>query len=552
LNRLRNILTLNPVFLGLAVFYVFSFVVAGSHSSKAISPITDNGDGTYTNPIIHADYSDPDVIRVGDDFYLTASSFNSAPGLPILHSKDLVNWRIIGHAFQQQIPRDVFSKPQHGNGVWAPSIRFHNGEFYIYYGDPDFGIYMVKARNPRGPWSTPLLVRQAKGWIDPGPFWDDDGNAYLVHAWANSRAGIKSILTINRMNAEGTRVLDEGRMVFDGHQHHPTIEGPKLYKRNGYYYIFAPAGGVPTGWQTVLRSKNIYGPYEDRIVMDQGRTAVNGPHQGGWVELKSGESWFAHFQDKGAYGRIVHLQPLKWINDWPVIGSDPDGDGKGEPVMTFRKPDVGKTYSLTVPQTSDEFDAQTVGLQWQWQANYDQRWVQLNARKGWMRLYAVPKPAGVANLWSVPNLLLQKFPAEEFTVDTRVDPRKIQVGAKAGIVVMGLDYSYLAVERTAGGWRLLKVSCKNADTGASESEEASAMFEGNQIDLKVTVSKGAVCTFSYSKDGVTFTAIGEPFVARPGRWIGARVGLFFLSDSPAAGSYADFDWFRFRSVKVVL
>jgi beta-xylosidase len=308
-----------------------------------VSPASE---GTYTNPIIDADYSDPDVIRVGDDFYLTASSFNCIPGLPILHSKDLVNWKIIGHALQEQPPRDVFARPQHGNGVWAPSIRFHNNHFYIFYGDPDFGIYMVKARNAAGPWSRPLLIRRARGWIDPAPFWDDDGNAYLVHAWANSRSGIKSILTINRMSPDGTKLLDDGKTVFDGRVNHPTIEGPKLYKRNGYYYIFAPAGGVATGWQTVLRSKNIYGPYEDRIVMDRGQTEINGPHQGGWVELRSGESWFVHFQDRGAYGRVVHLQPVKRADDWPVIGVDVDGDGKGEPVAEHRKPNIGREYNI--------------------------------------------------------------------------------------------------------------------------------------------------------------------------------------------------------------
>jgi beta-xylosidase len=233
-----------------------------------------------------------------------------------------VNWSIIGHVFQEQIPGDVFRKPQPGNGVWAPAIRYHAKSFYIYYPDPDFGIYLTKAQHPAGPWSTPFLIKQAKGWIDPCPLWDDDGNAYLVHAWANSRSGIKSILTINRMNADGTRILDDGKRVFDGHEHHPTIEGPKLYKRNGYYYIFAPAGGVPTGWQTVLRAKNIYGPYEDKVVMDQGQTRINGPHQGAWVELPSGESWFIHFQDRGPYGRIVHLQPMTWKDDWPIIGID--------------------------------------------------------------------------------------------------------------------------------------------------------------------------------------------------------------------------------------
>jgi beta-xylosidase len=348
------------------------------------------------------------------------------------------------------------------------------------------------------------------------------------------------------MNSAGTQILDDGRMVFDGRQHHPTIEGPKLYKRNGYYYIFAPAGGVPTGWQTVLRSRSIYGPYEDRIVMDQGRTVINGPHQGGWVELKSGESWFVHFQDKGAYGRIVHLQPVKWIDDWPVIGNDNDGDGKGEPVTTFRKPDVGRTYPIRNPQTTDEFNSPHLGLQWQWQANYEERWFSLNPRRGSIRLHAVKRPRTAANLWSVPNLLLQKFPAEEFTVVTKVEPGRLATGAKAGLVIMGLDYSYVAVEHLAKGFRIVKATCRNADAGTAEKEEAVAAFTGDRLDLRVIVTHGAVSHFSYSTDGVNFISMGEPFMARPGKWIGAKVGLFCVSELMAPSGYADFDWFRVK------
>lgn len=240
--------------------------------------VADNGNGTYKNPIINADYSDPDAIRVGDDYYMTASSFEDIPGLPILHSKDLVNWTIIGHALDRLPPYDHFSVPRHGEGVWAPAICYHNNEFYIYYPDPDFGIYRTKAKNPAGPWSEPVLVEAGKGLIDPCPLRDDDGNTYLVHAWAGSRAGIKSIITVKKMNGEGTKTLDKGVIVYDGHETDPTIEGPKFYKRNGYYYIFAPAGGVSTGWQLVLRSKNVYGPYQRRVVMDQGKTTINGPH----------------------------------------------------------------------------------------------------------------------------------------------------------------------------------------------------------------------------------------------------------------------------------
>ena len=488
----------------------------------------------YTNPIIDADYSDPDVIRVGDDFYLTASSFNCVPGLPILHSKDLVNWKIIAHALPEQPPRDVFARPQHGNGVWAPAIRFHKNEFYIFYGDPDFGIYMVKARNAAGPWTPPLLIRPAKGWIDPAPFWDDDGNAYLVHAWANSRSGIKSILTINRMTPDGTKLLDDGKMVFDGRANHPTIEGPKLYKRNGYYYIFAPAGGVATGWQTVLRSKNIYGPYEDRIVMDRGKTEINGPHQGGWVEVKSGESWFVHFQDRGVYGRVVHLQPVKWVNEWPVIGVDLDGDGKGEPVAEHRKPNVGREYPVQVPQTSDEFAGKQLDLQWQWHANPVANWMRLG--QGRLRLHVVPQDS--ANLWTAPNLLLQKLPARKFTVTTLLDGSHLQEGQRSGLVIMGRDYSYIALD----GHRLVRMTSIDAAKGTPETEDGSVQLKTKSVLLRVSVNDG-VCEFSYSTDGKTFERLGDLFKAKSGVWIGAKVGLFSLGSGEG---YADYDWFRFE------
>src|SRR5688572_10572756 len=268
------------------VFFLFS-----GFSYAQVSNVwkADNGNGTYKNPIIHADYSDPDAIRVGNDYYMISSSFNAVPGLPILHSKDLVNWTLIGHALKRQVPIDHFSNVQHGGGVWAPAIRYHKNEFYIYYPDPDFGIYLTKAKNIKGPWSEPVLVESGKGLIDPCPLWDDDGKVYLVHAFAGSRAGIKSILVIKQMNTEGTKTTSDGVMVYDGHVADPTIEGPKFYKRNGYYYIFAPAGGVPTGWQLVLRSKNVYGPYERKVVMDQGKSPINGPHQGAWVTTQTGE-----------------------------------------------------------------------------------------------------------------------------------------------------------------------------------------------------------------------------------------------------------------------
>lgn len=507
--------------------------------------ISDQEDGTFRNPIIFADYSDPDVIRHGDDFYLIASSFNCAPGLPILHSRDLVNWTILGHIFQNY-PVQGFDTPQHGNGVWAPSLRYHNDEFYVYFGDPDNGIFLSKAKNPAGPWEPLRLVCAARGWIDTCPFWDDDGNAYLIHAWAKSRSGIKSILTINRMSPDGTKLLDNGTLVFDGTAGHPIIEGPKLYKRNGYYYIFAPAGGVSEGWQTVLRSTNIFGPYEDKIVLVQGETEINGPHQGGWVETQTGENWFIHFQDRGAYGRIIHLQPMKWVNDWPVIGDDEDGDGTGEPVLVCKKPGVGQIHPIAVPQTTDEFDSSKPGLQWQWHGNYKEEWFSLTARPGWLRLFSAPMPGREVNLWPVPNLLLQKLPAPEFTATTKLDFGNLAMGERAGLIVMGLDYSYLAVERTANGTRLIKASCVDADNGSEEIVGGDIARPGESVWLRVKVNAGAVCLFYYSNDGKKFTSLGKSFTAREGKWVGAKVGLFCLAPNGASESgHSDFDWFRF-------
>ena len=525
------------------------FTLSGSAQTGFISKVwvADNGDGTYKNPILHADYSDPDAIRVGDVFYLTASSFNTSPGLPILHSKDLVNWQLINYVFTRQKPFNVFDKPQPGGGVWAPSIRYHDGEFYIFYPDPDFGIYMTKTKNPAGEWSEPILIKTGKGLIDPCPLWDDDGNAYLVSAFAGSRAGIKTILIVSKMSADSTRILDDGVLVFDGHENQPTIEGPKFYKRNGFYYIFAPAGGVPTGWQLVLRSKNIYGPFEEKIALAQGNTAINGPHQGAWVNTQTGEDWFLHFQDKGAYGRILHLQPMSWKNDFPVIGVDKDGDGTGEPVLTYKKPNVGKTYPIATPPDSDEFNESKLGLQWQWHANFQPTWAFMFPSKGVLRINSVQMPENYKNLWDLPNLLLQKFPAEKFMVTTKVNLSPRFEGEKFGLLIMGLDYSYIGVTYKNGKLFVSQATTKDADKGNSETETVPIELKTGNFYLRVKVSENALCQFSFSADNKNFQNVGEVFKAREGRWIGAKVGLFF--NRPAkfndAGT-ADIDWFRFE------
>jgi len=530
----------------LCSFALLSAVAQGKNETNRSQVwVADNGDGTYKNPITNADYSDPDAIRVGDDYYMISSSFNCIPGLPILHSKDMVNWELVNYALKKQPPFDVYDKPGHGNGVWAPSIRFHNEEYYIYYPDPDYGIYMIKTKDPKGDWSEPVMVKEGKGLIDPCPLWDEDGKAYLAYAYAGSRAGIKSLLAICSLNPEGTKAdYNDDVIIIDGHDGEATIEGPKLYKRNGYYYVFAPAGGVPTGWQTVLRAKNIWGPYEKRKVLEQGKTKVNGPHQGAWVQTQTGEDWFFHFQDKGAYGRVVHLQPMKWINEWPIIGTDKDGDGTGEPVATYKKPNVGKTYPITTPPESDEFNNPKLGLQWQWHANQQVYWG-FPSTMGYYTMYCRPMPKEATNLFDVGNLLLQKFPADEFTATTKMTFNARFDDEKTGLVIMGLDYSYLKVKQTAGQLSISQVICKNADKKGTETERESIKMKTNTFYLQVKVKAGGICNFFYSEDGKNFTAVGTNFTAREGKWIGAKIGFLALRNGIIndAGSVR-IDWFR--------
>ena len=538
-----------------ALFAIGSLTLQAQYVSEVW--VADRGDGTYRNPIIHADYSDPDVCCVGDDFYMTASSFACAPGLPILHSKDLVNWQIVNYALPAVPPTEYYSEPRHGKGVWAPCIRHHAGEFYIYWGDPDHGIYMVKTDDPIGEWEAPVLVKAGKGMIDPTPLWDDDGKVYLVHAWAASRSKMNSILVACEMNAEGTAVIGKPVLIYDGNDGvNHTVEGPKLYKRDGWYYIFAPAGGVEQGWQLAMRSKSIYGPYEVRRVMEQGDTDINGPHQGGWVETPQGESWFVHFQDKAMYGRIIHLNPMVWHDGWPVIGEDKDGDGCGNPVRRHAKPKVNGKHPKTTPVESDEFNSRQLGLQWEWHANYQDTYG-FTSDLGYMRLYGHVLSEGFVNFWEVPNLLLQKFPAEAFTATTKLKVSAKADGQQSGLIVMGWNYGYLAAVKKGEDFVLRQVTCKDAEQGGPEETEDVATLPATRIYgaglranyeldiyMRVEVSKGGICRFSYSTDGKRYTRTDITFTAREGKWIGAKVGLFSTAPHDKQRGWVDADWFR--------
>ncbi|WP_350327081.1 glycoside hydrolase family 43 protein [Pectobacterium aroidearum] len=490
----------------------------------------DLGNGRYKNPILCADYSDPDIVRVGDDFYMVSSSFNHMPALPILHSQDLVNWTLINHVFSRfDLPEYEHFQP--GKGVWAPSIRYHAGKFWVFFSTPDDGIFMSQADDPKGEWSKPHCLKQAKGWIDPCPFWDDDGTAWLIHAFAFSRSGKKHLLQLCKMAEDGHSLLDEGRIVVDGRATQPTIEGPKLYKRNGWYYIFAPAGGVPTGWQTVLRARSLEGPWQSRIVLHQGSTSVNGPHQGGWVELDNGESWFVHFQDRHAYGRVVHLQPMRWKDDWPLIGEQHNAQGLGQPVLEATKPCVNPPIVMQQPSTSDDFSSATLGRQWQWQANPDERWLALT-HPG-LQLFCQPMPtrAGEPSWYDVPNLLMQKFPAEEFEFTTQLTPALEQVGDRCGLMIYGERFAFLGIEKGAKGLELVTGFGWMSDAQQLEQHQRrlSVLPEQQNITLRVTVRQNAICQFSWRVDNGEDRVLDDSFAAGPGKWVGAKVGLYALT-----------------------
>ena len=520
----------------------------------------DLGNGMYKNPILYADYSDPDACRAGEDYFMIASSFCNAPGLPVLHSKDLVNWKVVNYILPK-VPEERYDKPVHGCGVWAPAIRYHDGTFFACFPMPDEGIYMSTTKDPFGTWSEPVNIRPGAGWIDPCPFWDEDGRAYLVAGVAKSRIGYKSVLHMIEMQPDGMGLIGEAKVVFDGNlNEQETIEGPKLYKRNGWYYIFAPAGGVKTGWQTVLRSRNIFGPYEYRVVMRQGDTPVNGPHQGAWVDTVTGEDWFLHFQDVYAAGRIIHLQPMSWKEDWPIIGIAKDGNDYGEPVLTYRKPNVGeaaKEAEICEPDASDDFTKNTLGLQWQWNANPKEDWYKLTSEG--LCLNAVKQEEKIKH-GDYPNLLLQKWPAPEFICDTTLSLTGLKANEEAGVISMGIKYALLSFARNEEG--MVEASFINGEqkygkilvesTEETSTQLGTLAFADDSETITVRMSVQRVGTqdlsekeknfpleevvFEYSTNGTDYKKAGS-YMAAAGRWVGVKSGVYCAAHhSEAVGS----------------
>lgn len=512
----------------------------------------DLGNGIYKNPILHADYSDPDAIRFGETYYMTASSFNYTPGLPVLRSFDLVNWELVNYAIKN-IDYPDYKVPQHSKGVWAPSIRFHEGWFYIFYGMPDEGIFMVMTKDPLGEWEKPVLVFEGKGLIDPCPFWDDDGHAYVVHAYAKSRIGFNSVLGLFEMSWDGCQKISEDQQIFDGTVTQNTIEGPKVYKRNGWYYIFAPAGGVPAGWQTVLRSRRIDGPYEERIVLHQGDTPVNGPHQGALVDTADGEEWFLHFQDRGAYGRVLHLQPVIWQDEWPVIGRKEEGENCGKPCLFHKKPALPKVKDVFL-HSSDDFSKKKMAYQWQWLGNHEDAFYSLEARPGFMRLYSLnPSDREPVLLWNCSNVLTQKLLCPNFSMDVKMEYRELGLNEQAGIIVIGKSYAWLGVVKKEDGIQVTYVHAAENAGGMCEVVKESIPVEKEQdciwFRAKIVDGEEVTAEFAFSMDGTNYQVFPEVFVLLSHTWVGAKTGIFAVSqDCQKHQGYADFAYVEYHNM----
>ena len=476
----------------------------------------DQGDGTYKNPILLSDYSDPDVIRVGNHFYMVASDFHFL-GMQVLESEDLVNWRFVSQVYRRFDIPGWDENNHYAGGSWAPSIRYHNGKYYVYFCTPEEGLFMSTATDPHGPWAPLHCVKRIPKWEDPCPFWDDDGKAYLGHSI--HRAGP---IIIHKMSADGKYLLDNGITVYRG----PVAEGTKFLKRNGWYYLIIPEGGVEKGWQTCLRAKDIYGPYERRVVLEQGSTKINGPHQGGLVDTPDGKWWFIHFQSTPTLGRVVHLEPASWESDWLKIGIDQDGNGIGEPVDIFQKPNQVSLKKL--PQTSDEFN-DPLGLQWQWCHNPHDAFWSLSKKKGWLMLQAEPSK----NLKMSHNMLTQKLIGYQSCATTCLDASKLKKGY-AGLLSIGDTFRGIGV-------------CKDG-LYLEENGNRQLIKRGkfNKIYLRQNIDcHNNVFQFSYSEDGETFKEIGKPFFMKAGNWKGVRTGLYCYGKK----GKAFFDFFHYDIIR---
>ena len=557
---------------------------AGLANSGPPGPWGDEGNGTYTNPILPADYSDPDVILVGSDYYLVSSTLQLSGGVVILHSKDLVNWETIGYvssnpAAQFNDSRFNFTEMNHYNtGVYAPCIRYHDGRFWVYVTTwADGGFFVATASNPAGPWVIQTMkdkngdALDGLSWDDPCPFWDDDGKAYLVA----SKPGKYWYPILFQMAPDGTQLLDAtvAKMRLEtsdptdrGTNIYPQAilgEGNKIWKMRGYYYLFHNDNGGGTRKAVMLRSKNLYGTLANGLPGGPGNPGsydrspqgsadyvmIHGDaegkttgrfDQGALVSSPDGSKWYFLTHQGAGYvnGRPVSLFPVTWIDDWPMAGADSNHDGIGEPVWRVEMPVRGQAAMF--PQGSDEFTGVTLHPRWQW--NYQPRadkW-SLTARPGYLRLSAF-KPLANGDFFKAGNTICQRYvKSDSVQVDVKIDISNMADGEEAGLSHFngGADYASIGVAQT-GTTRTLRYS----SNGASRSGEQ-VPGSVTTIWLRSRVDKSSRNTYYFSYDGSNFTQFGGTFALKWGGYRGDYVGIYNYNNTSETGSI-DVDWFHY-------
>ena len=462
-------------------------------------------------------------------------------------SEDLVHWELINYCVKE-LPYEKYAVPSHGSGTWAPAIRYHDGTFIVFIPLVDEGILVARSRDPYGEFQLNMLCER-KGWIDSCPFWDDDGKAYMIFAYAGSRAGVKHRLMVVEIDPDCRELIGEPVLIFDGEQIAPTTEGPKMYKKDGYYYVLMPSGGVENGWQSCLRSTSVYGPYQYKIVMRQGNSPINGPHQGGWITAPDGRDWFIHFQDVLELGRIIHLQPMCFVDGWPFMGQDTDGDGIGEPVAEWKMPAEGMPeYEIA---RADDFSSENLGLQWQWQANPNPENYSLTAAPGHLRLYCRRNPDRENLLWYAPNVLTQIPQQKEFSMIARLELHGDKNGDFSGIGMVGHSYAYAGLYQGPDGPELRcyegTVSEKMFLGEAEERCVLKAPDAGSSLWLKLSVSGDKTYQFSWSADGTVFHKLEPVFRLCRATWTGAKLCLWSCSrENEKSAGYCDYECVLFE------
>lgn len=516
--------------------------------------------GKYTNFVLFADMSDPDVIRVGNDYFMVTSTFHLCPGLTVLHSTDLVNWEIIGHALKDIsklcLKFSHTSMDGYGNCVWAPSLRYHNGKYYIHVGGPDMGLIVCETddiysdnwevRRIRFPGDTGNWIGDML--IDCCPLWDDDGKAYFSASepyWAGETTDYHIYLF--EMDPNGREFLDQGCVIHNGR----ISEATKLYKINGYYYMLFrehPSDEVGRGAQFAARSRNPYGPFEIRKLLHSHHPEYDlEPSQGGLVEDTEGNWWFlCHGMNFGSpltyIGRPLMLLPVSWEDGWPIIGTDIDGDGIGE--MTWEHempPRTGNTCSF---QTSDSFRGATLGMQWEW--NHAPRNDLWSLTGEALRLYAA-RPIKNGGFYNACNTLTQRLVGEKSEYEVKLSVNGLADGQFAGLVVFQ-DISELIGIYQENGKRYIRHirTRKDTDCGRCHHDyfiDDLAEFDGDSVTLIFENDHGRGRIGYLSGSERKFTE--RDFRLTMFAWRGCRVGVFTWNDFRENG-YADFSDFSVK------